>query len=69
MKKKGQQSEHRQLLSQIEELNTRLKNARELVADQKIDSDDYRELKLGCTNKITILEAKLAGCSHTEKEH
>ena len=66
-KNKGQQSEQRQLLSQIEELNTRLKNARELVADQKIDPDDYRELKLDCTNKITILEGKIAGCSHTER--
>ena len=66
-KNKGQQSEQRQILSQIEGLNTRLKNARELFADQKIDADDYRELKQDCTSKITILEAKLTGCSNAEK--
>jgi hypothetical protein len=38
-----------------------------LVADQKIDPEDYRELKLDCANKTTILEAKPAGCCHTEK--
>jgi site-specific DNA recombinase len=66
-KSKSQQSEQRQLLSQIEGLNTRMRNARELLADQKIDADDYRELKQDCTSKITILEAKLGGCFNAEK--
>ena len=66
-KTSSQQSERRQLLSQIDELNTRLKNARELVADGKLDVDDYRELKQDCLNKITILEAKLSGAVQTEK--
>ncbi len=38
-----------------------------MVADQKLDPEDYRELKLDCTNKITVLEAKLAGSSQAEK--
>lgn len=66
-KNKGQQSEQRLFLLQIEELNTRMRNARELFADQKIDADDFRELKKDCTGKIILLEAKLAGCSNTEK--
>jgi site-specific DNA recombinase len=66
-KNKGQQSEQRQFLSQIEELNTRMRNARELFADQKIDADDFKELKKDCTGKIILLEAKLAGCSDTDK--
>ncbi len=64
---RSQQSDRKQLLSQIDELNIRLKNAREMVADQKLDPEDYRELKLDCANKITILEAKLAGSSQAEK--
>ena len=64
---RSQQSNRKQILSQIDELNTRLKNAREMVADQKFDPEDYRELKLDCANKINILEAKLAGTSQAEK--
>ncbi len=66
-KTKGSQSERNQLLSRIEELNNRLKSAREMVADQKLDPEDFRELKLDCTNQITQLEAKLAGSSVAEK--
>ncbi len=66
-KTKGGQTDRNQLLSRIDELNTRLKNAREMVADQKLDSEDFRELKLDCSNQITQLEAKLAGCSVAEK--
>ncbi len=66
-KTKSQLSDRRQLLSQIDELNTRLRNAREMVADQKFDPEDYRELKQDCTNKINILEAKLSGTSQAEK--
>jgi site-specific DNA recombinase len=57
---KHQQASRRQILFQLDELNSRLKNARELLADQKLDSDDYRELKSECTVKINELEAKLS---------
>lgn len=66
-KTKGYRSECNQLLSRIDELNLRLKNAREMVADQKLDPEDFRELKLDCTNQITQLEAKLDGSSVAEK--
>jgi site-specific DNA recombinase len=66
-KTKSQQSDRKQLLSEIDELNNRLRKAREMLADQVLDPDDYRELKLDCTNKITVLEAKLAGSSQSEK--
>jgi site-specific DNA recombinase len=66
-KTKSQQSDRKQLLTEIDELSNRLRKAREMVADQVLDPDDYRELKLDCTNKITVLEAKLAGCSQSEK--
>jgi hypothetical protein len=64
---RSQQSDRKQIISQIDDLGIRLRNARELVADQKLDPEDYRELKLDCTNKITILEAKLAGSSQAER--
>ncbi len=38
-----------------------------MVADQKLDPEDFRELKLDCTNQITKLEAKLSSSSGTEK--
>ncbi len=38
-----------------------------MVADQKLDPEDFRELKFECTNQITKLEAKLAGSSVAEK--
>ena len=55
-----------QILSQLDGLNTRLKNAREMVADQKLDLEDFRELKSECTTKINQLEAKLSGFSKKE---
>lgn len=66
-KTRNQQSDRRQLLTQIDELNLRLRNAREMVADQKIDPEDYRELKTDCATKITMLEAKLSGCAEAER--
>ncbi len=63
----SQRIQRNQLLNQIEELNARLKNARVLVADQKLDPDDFRELKQDCARKIEQLEAKLAGSSQAER--
>ncbi|WP_205513033.1 hypothetical protein [Longitalea arenae] len=34
-----------------------------MVADEKLDPDDFRELKAECTTKINELEAKLTGLS------
>ena len=64
---RSQQRDRKHIFSQIDELNIRLKNARELVADQKLDPEDYRELKQDCAGKINMLEARLAGSSQVEK--
>lgn len=37
-----------------------------MVADQKLDLDDFRELKTECTSKINELEAKLTAFSQKE---
>jgi site-specific DNA recombinase len=66
-KTNSKQSESKQILFQIDELNKRLKNAREMFADEKLDAEDYNELKKDCSNKIIILEAKLSGSSLVEK--
>ena len=47
------------IIEQLETLNFRLKTARETLADQKMDTEDFREIKLDCTEKISALEAKL----------
>ena len=65
-KVKNKKGDRNDILSQIEVLNTRLKNAREMVADQKLDPEDFKELKLDCTNKISILESKLSSFSNKE---
>lgn len=64
---KHSNSRRRLLLAQIDELNTRLRNAREMVADQKIGLDDFREIKLDCMNKITALEASLRARQTTQR--
>ena len=63
----SQQSVRKQIISQIDDLTMWLGSARKLVADQNLDLEDYREMQSDCTNKITILEAKLAGSSKVEK--
>ena len=46
-------------LTQLDAVNLRLRHARELLADQKIEPDDFRELKADCQQKIELLEAQL----------
>lgn len=53
-------NERKQILFQLEELNTRLKKAREMFADQKMEADDYKAIKMDCTAKINELEIKLS---------
>lgn len=53
------------MLSKIEELNTRIRNARELFADQKIDADDFSKRKQDWSCKIILPESKIAGFSNT----
>ena len=63
----SQRSARNLLLNQIDEQNKRLRNARELVADQKLDPEDFREIKLNCAQKIEQLEARLADTSQLER--
>ncbi len=58
--------ERGQILMQIEDVNNRLKNARSLFADGKMDPLDYRELKEECQPRINILEGKLSGLKDVE---
>jgi site-specific DNA recombinase len=61
-------SKRKKILSQLEEINTRLKNARTLLADHKIEAEDFRELKTECTASINELEARLTGFSQQENK-
>jgi site-specific DNA recombinase len=63
---KSQFGDRKKVLNQLEEINTRLKNARTLLAYHKIDAEDFRELKIESTARINELEAKLTGFSQHE---
>jgi hypothetical protein len=58
--------ERSNVLIPIEDLNNRLKSARNLFADGKMDERDYRELKDECQPKINMLEGKLSGFKKVE---
>jgi site-specific DNA recombinase len=58
--------ERSNILMQIEDMNSRLKNARNLFADGKMDERDYRDLKDECQPKINMLEGKLSGFKEVE---
>lgn len=38
-----------------------------MVADQKLDVNDFREIKIDCMNKISILESKLSSATDAPK--
>jgi site-specific DNA recombinase len=59
-------NERGQILMQIEDVNSRLKNARNLFADGKMDQWDYHALKDECQPKINMLEGKLSGFKEVE---
>jgi hypothetical protein len=59
-------NERGQILMQIEDMNNRLKNARNLFADGKMDQRDYRDLRDECQPKINMLEGKLSGFMEVE---
>ena len=58
------QNDRVQILEQIRELESRLSNARDLVASKQIDPADFREMKSDYNGKLEKLEAKLAGCNN-----
>src|SRR6185437_12175367 len=55
-----QQTSRRAILMQLDELNKRLKNALEMMADKQMDPEDYRQLKTACSAQIAELEVRLA---------
>lgn len=66
---KDVRSERNKILNQIEVVNNRLKNGRVLVVDEKMDHQDFRELKEESVRLITELEAKLATTALDEKNY
>ena len=44
---------------EIEKFNAKLSKARDLLFDEKLDADDYREIKEECKNNIEALEEEL----------
>lgn len=64
---KQRQGGRSQIMAQLDALNTRLRNAREMVADQKLGLDDFREIKVECTAQINELEARLTTVSQKEQ--
>ena len=61
-------SNKKQILIQLEEINKRLRNAREMFADQKMDADDYKAIKSDCSTKINELEIKLSASPQKENK-
>ncbi len=55
-------SERKKIMGELEHYNNRLKKAREMLVDQKIEAEDFREIKTECNARINILEAKLQDC-------
>lgn len=65
---KKQDSERRQIISQLEQLNTRMQNARIQKVDGLLDDDDFQMLKQDTNAKIEKLEAELGNLSDKHKE-
>ncbi len=58
----------RDLLQQINEQNSRLAKARELLLADAIDSADYKAIKVECERKLNLLEAKIGNAATTPDE-
>lgn len=64
----GKQGQKRELLQEINEQNTRLSKARELLLADAIDSADYKTIKAECERKTTLLEAKLGSAEPQQQD-
>lgn len=58
-KERGERDEQKDLKLQLQEVNSRIVKARELLLCGDIEGDDYRAIKSECEEKINRLEAKL----------
>lgn len=61
------QGERKFILDELDKINLRLKNAREMRADKEMDLDDFRTLKKECEEKANELELKLMRTDIKEK--
>ena len=64
----GKQGQKKELLQQINEQNSRLAKARELLLVDSLDAVDYKAIKTECERKINLLEAKLASTTPQQQE-
>lgn len=64
----GKQGQKKELLQQINEQNSRLAKARELLLVDALDAIEYKAIKVECERKINLLEAKLASATEEHKE-
>jgi site-specific DNA recombinase len=56
---KGERADLRSIKQELEQVNTRLVNARNLLVEDQLDVVDYRAIKAECEKKISELEARL----------
>lgn len=60
-------SDKRNLMDQLDKINQRLKNAREIRADKELDVDDFRTLKKQCEEQANVVEMKLMELGQKER--
>ena len=65
----GKQSEKKELVKEINEQNSRLAKARELLLSDAIDSADYKAIKTECERKLHLLEARLSSTAIPKNEN
>ncbi|MBL7710495.1 MAG: recombinase family protein [Chitinophagaceae bacterium] len=64
---KDQRTDHSKIKLELDKVNKRLVNARELLLDHDIDPGEYRQIKVESEQKIQLLEAQLFNTSLREK--
>src|SRR5690606_30186064 len=64
----GKQGQKKELVQQINEQNSRLAKARELLLVDALDATEYKAIKVECERKINLLEAKLAATTPQQQE-
>jgi site-specific DNA recombinase len=63
------ENRRRAIALEIEKFNTKLSKARELLLAEKLDADDYREIKEECKRNIDNLEEELSAYVSEQKNH
>ena len=58
-KTKNQKDEIKNIKTELEQLNSRLAKARELLLSGDLDGADYKEIKSGSEKKIAFLEGRV----------